>query len=202
MRTIGWGVDRDVGTPRRRGPGRWQRLGILVVCLDLVVVGMVVGQLGVGTGRGVAFAAGGSDVDPIGYLGATLDTTGCQSAALNVGEGLFVICEDWSAITSPGGTTWVVSLYAAGNPVIGEYNGALPQALYWHETCTAPPRLSTCTPRSATGPWSCSSTTPTGSSGSTPAWSADRAADGFDRPLRATYPTQIVSYRAGESRGE
>jgi hypothetical protein len=136
MRTIGWGVDRDVGTPRRRGPGRWQRLGILVVCLDLVVVGMVVGQLGVGTGRGVAFAAGGSDVDPIGYLGATLDTTGCQSAALNVGEGLFVICEDWSAITSPGGTTWVVSLYAAGNPVIGEYNGALPQALYWHETIT------------------------------------------------------------------
>jgi hypothetical protein len=119
---------------RRRGP--WQRLGIILVCIDLLVVGVVAASLGGGSGRGIAFAAGGNDVDPVSYLGSTFDHTGCQSAALSIGKGEFVVCEDWSAITNGDSTAKVVSLYAAGNPVIDEYTGSLPQSLHWRETIT------------------------------------------------------------------
>jgi hypothetical protein len=119
---------------RRRGP--WQRLGIILVCIDLLVVGVVAASLGGGSGRGIAFAAGGNDVDPVAYLGSTFDHTGCQSAALSIGKGEFVVCEDWSAITNGDSTAKVVSLYAAGNPVIDEYTGSLPQSLHWRETIT------------------------------------------------------------------
>jgi hypothetical protein len=119
---------------RRRGP--WQRLGVILVCIDLLVVGMVAANLGGGSGRGIAFAVGGSDVDPVSYLGSTFDHTGCQGAALSIGTGEFVVCEDWSAITNGDGTAKVVSLYAAGNPVIDEYAGSLPQSLHWQDTIT------------------------------------------------------------------
>jgi hypothetical protein len=118
----------------RRGP--WQRLGVILVCIDLLVVGMVAANLGGGSGRGIAFAVGGSDVDPVSYLGSTFDHTGCQGAALSIGTGEFVVCEDWSAITNGDGTAKVVSLYAAGNPVIDEYAGSLPQSLHWQDTIT------------------------------------------------------------------
>ncbi len=104
---------------RRRGP--WQRMGVIVVCIDLLIVGMVAANLGGGSGRGIAFAVGGSDVDPVAYLGSTFDHSGCQSAALSIGKGEFVVCEDWTAITNGDSTAKVVSLYAAGNPVIDEY---------------------------------------------------------------------------------
>jgi len=117
---------------RRRGP--WQRLGVIVVCIDLLIVGTVAANLGGGSGRGIAFAMGGSDVDPVSYLGSTFDHTGCQSAALAIGKGEFVVCDDWSAITNGDSTAKVVSLYAAGNPVIDEYTSPLPQSLRWRQT--------------------------------------------------------------------
>ena len=42
---------------RRRGP--WQRLGVIFVCLDLLIVGMVATGLDGDSGRGIAFAQGG-----------------------------------------------------------------------------------------------------------------------------------------------
>ncbi len=117
---------------RRREP--WQRLGVILVCIDLLIVGMVAANLGGGSGRGIVFAVGGSDVDPVSYLGSTFDHSGCQSADLAIGKGEFVICEDWSAVTNGDATAKVVSLYAAGNPVIDEYTGPLPQSLRWGQT--------------------------------------------------------------------
>lgn len=118
----------------RRGP--WQRLGVIIVCIDLLIVGMVATNLNGGTGRGIAFALDGNDVNPVSYLGSTFDHAGCQSAALSVGKGEFVVCENWSAITNGDSTAKVVSLYAAGNPVIDEYTGSLPESLHWRETIT------------------------------------------------------------------
>lgn len=119
---------------RRRGP--WQRLGVILVCIDLLVIGAVATSLGGGSGSGIAFALGGSDVNPVSYLGSTFDHTGCQSAALSIGKGEFVVCDDWTAITNGDSTAKVVSLYAAGNPVIDEYTGPLPQSLHWGQTIT------------------------------------------------------------------
>ncbi len=47
-----------------------------------------------------------------------------------------MVCEDWTAITNGDSTAKVVSLYAAGNPVIDEYTGPLPQSLHWGQTIT------------------------------------------------------------------
>lgn len=141
MKRIGRSTDRGARAPGTRGSGRWRRLGILVVCLDLVLVGTFAGQLGDAAGRsrtlGIVLAGGGSDVDPLDYLGAIPDLTACKSAALKVGEGRFVMCDDWSGIASRTGTVRVVSLYAAGNAVIEGYEGSLPQALSWRETIGA-----------------------------------------------------------------
>ena len=71
---------RGTRSLRRRGP--WQRLGVILVCIDLLVIGRVATSLGGGSGGGIAFALGGNDVDPVSYLGSTFDHTGCQSAAL------------------------------------------------------------------------------------------------------------------------
>jgi hypothetical protein len=120
----------------RRGPSRWQRLGILVLCLDVAIVAMAAGRICGDIDPGVVFAAGGSDVNPVSYLGTKLDQPGCTTHALSVGEGMFVICEDWTAVTTRGGKAQVVSLYAAGNPVVEEYEGTLPEALHWGETMT------------------------------------------------------------------
>jgi hypothetical protein len=111
----------------------WRRVGVLVLVLDLAVTGAVVAHLGGAANLARAVTGG---VDPIEYLGSTFNPAGCVSAPLSVGEDLFVVCGDWSAVTSPGGTTEVVSLYADGNPVIAEYGGALPRALAWHESIT------------------------------------------------------------------
>ena len=123
---------RGTAPLRRRGPR--QRLVVILVCIDLLVVGIVATDLGGGSSRGIAFAQGGSDVNPVSYIGSTFDHTGCQSAALSIGKGEFVVCEDWSAITNGDRTAKVVSLYAAGNPVIDEYTGPLPQSLHWGQT--------------------------------------------------------------------
>ena len=104
---------------RRRGP--WQRLGVIFVCLDLLIVGTIATGLDGDSGRGIAFAQGGSDVNPVSFIGSTFDHTGCQTAALSIGKGEFVVCDDWTAITNGDGTAKVVSLYAAGDPMI---NGA------------------------------------------------------------------------------
>jgi len=119
---------------RRRGP--WQRLGVIFVCLDLLIVGMIATGLDGDSGRGIAFAQGGSDVNPVSFIGSTFDHTGCQTAALSIGKGEFVVCDDWTAITNGDSTAKVVSLYAAGNPVIDEYTGPLPQSLHWRQTIT------------------------------------------------------------------
>jgi hypothetical protein len=119
---------------RRRGP--WQRLGVIFVCLDLLIVGTIATGLDGDSGRGIAFAQGGSDVNPVSFIGSTFDHTGCQTAALSIGKGEFVVCDDWTAITNGDSTAKVVSLYASGNPVIDEYTGPLPQALHWGQTIT------------------------------------------------------------------
>ena len=78
----------------------------------------------------------GSDANPVSFIGSTFDHTGCQTAALSIGKGEFVVCDDWTAITNGDSTAKVVSLYAAGNPVIDEYTGPLPQSLHWGQTIT------------------------------------------------------------------
>ena len=123
-------------TSPRTGLSRWQRLGILVLCLDVAIVAMAAGRICGDIDPGVVFAAGGSDVNPVTYLGTRLDQPTCSYHALSVGEGIFVICEDWTAVTTRRGMTQVVSLYAAGNPVVAEYEGALPEALHWGESMT------------------------------------------------------------------
>jgi hypothetical protein len=128
-------IGAPAAAPRRR-LSRWQRLGILVLCLDVAIVAMAAGRICGDIDPGVVFAAGGSDVNPISYLGTTLDQPTCKTHALSVGEGIFVICDDWTAITTKGGTAQVVSLYAAGNPVVDEYQGALPEALHWRDSLT------------------------------------------------------------------
>ena len=120
----------------RKGLGRWQRLGILVLCLDVAIVAMAAGRICGNIDPGIVFAAGGSDVNPVTYLGTELGQPGCTTHALSIGEGMFVICEDWTAITTRRGMTQVVSLYGAGNPVVSEYEGALPEALHWGESMT------------------------------------------------------------------
>ena len=121
----------------RKGLSRLQRLGILVLCLGVAIVAMAAGRICGTIDPGIAFAAGGSDVNPVTYLGTKLDQPGCTSHALSIGEGMFVICEDWTAVTTRRGMTQVVSLYAAGNPVVDEYQGALPEALHWGDSMTA-----------------------------------------------------------------
>ena len=123
-------------TAPRKGLTRWQRLGILVLCLDVAIVAMAAGRICGDINPGIVFAAGGSDVNPVTYLGRELDESGCTSHALSIGEGMFVICEDWTAVTTRRGVTQVVSMYAAGNPVVEEYQGALPETLHWGESMT------------------------------------------------------------------
>ena len=120
----------------RKGLSRLQRLGILVLCLDVAIVAMAAGRSCGTIDPGIVFAAGGSDVNPVTYLGTTLDQPGCTTHALSIGEGMFVICDDWTAVTTRQGMTQVVSLYAAGNPVVAEYEGALPEALHWGQSLT------------------------------------------------------------------
>lgn len=126
-------VEQVGGVSRRRAAGPWRRLGLVAACLSLAICS----QVGGAAGPGVAFAAGGSDLDPVSRLGTVLDGSGCPSAAVQVGEGRFVVCPEFSAVTTPDGIARVITLVAAGNPVIAEYQGTLPQGLAWGQTIDA-----------------------------------------------------------------
>ena len=111
--------------------GRWRRLAALVVVLDLLTVTGLAADGGVGTPT--AWAADGG-VDPISRLGTAVGgADACPTVPLADGEGDFVMCDDWSAVTTDG-SVQVVSVYGDGNPVIDAYAGPLPQSLRWGET--------------------------------------------------------------------
>jgi hypothetical protein len=113
--------------------GRWRQLAVVLACIELVVAGTVFGHLGGGAGARFASAASGG-ADPVSRLGSTLDQSGCQSVRLAIGKGFFVVCDDYTANTAVDGTVRVVSLYAAGNPVVEEYKGPLPRSLKWGDS--------------------------------------------------------------------
>jgi hypothetical protein len=110
-----------------------QRLAAVILAVTLAISGMVLAHLG---GAATFVRAGAGGVDPLSYLGSTLNRSGCVSAPLGVGDGMYVGCEDWSAITSPAGAAMVVSVFADGNSAIAPYTGTLPKSLRWHETVT------------------------------------------------------------------
>jgi hypothetical protein len=114
------------------GSGRWRRAAILLVCLNVMVAASIAAWLGGGIARGVVLAAG--DPDPVASLGTLLDTDGCHSAPLSIGEGLFVACPDFSAVTTPAGIAQVISLYDEGSTVMARFGRPLPQGLAWHST--------------------------------------------------------------------
>jgi len=120
--------DGSVDVPRNR-----QRLAAVILALTLAFTGMVLVHLG---GTSSVARAGAGGVDPVSYLGSTFNRSGCVSAPLSVGDGMYVGCQDWSAITSPAGAALVVSVFADGNSAIAPYTGVLPKGLRWHETVT------------------------------------------------------------------
>ncbi|MHB8891258.1 MAG: hypothetical protein ACYC65_04355 [Candidatus Limnocylindrales bacterium] len=125
-------AERTVHPPPGRLSRHWLLLGAIIVCVDLLVAGGVLGRLGVRVDQGVAFGANGAD-NPVLHLGSTFDRSGCHTAPLAIGDGYRVICDDWGAITSLDYTTQVVSLYADGIDGFDEYTGPMPQSLRWHQ---------------------------------------------------------------------
>jgi hypothetical protein len=113
-----------------RGTPIWRRMAIAVAVLNLVVASALVLHVGAGSTAGFLLAADGSR-DPVPLLGTKLDTTDCITATRSVGKGFVAFCPDFSAVASPGGIAEVISLYSAGNTVIGEYTGPLPLGLHW-----------------------------------------------------------------------
>ncbi len=115
---------------RRPPPDRRRWLSIVVAGISLVAFGAAWMHVGGGTGTRIIAAANGG-IDPLSYLAAEFDETGCVRTPLAVGDGFFVICENFTANTSRSGVARVVSLYGPGNPVLEEYTGALPRSLTW-----------------------------------------------------------------------
>ena len=111
-------------------------MGVIVICIDLLIVGMVAANLGGDPAGDRICRRRRATSTRWPTSGPRSTTAGCQSAALSIGKGEFVVCEDWTAITNGDSTAKVVSLYAAGNPVIDEYSGPLPQSLHWGQTIT------------------------------------------------------------------
>lgn len=144
MKTV---VELPTPRPRGRRPRPWLLLGAIVLGIDLLVVGGILGQLGIRIDPGVALGAATAE-NPIPCLGSTVDRTGCETVPLAVGEGYRVICANWSAVTTLDYIARVVSVYA-GTSVFGAYEGPMPQGLRWHEriqevtTALGDPRLIT-----------------------------------------------------------
>ncbi len=118
---------------RRPPPGRLRWLGIATAGIALVAFGAAWMHVGGGAGARIISAANGG-IDPLSYLGSELDVTGCARTPLTVGDGFFVVCEDFTANTSRTGVARVVSVYGPENPVLTEYAGTLPQSLHWGAT--------------------------------------------------------------------
>jgi hypothetical protein len=114
-------MDPQAVTSRCTGAGRRIVLGILTLTL-LAGAGLVMHQ-----DRGSALAGKPS---PVAALGRPADTTGCQSAPLEIGRGTALFCADHSAVIVDD-TVQVVSLYGPDSPVIGSYEGALPGGVRW-----------------------------------------------------------------------
>jgi hypothetical protein len=116
-----------------RGGGErppFRRVAIVAV-LDLVILVGLVGHLTRGN------AAGSSDVaphGPVALLGTTLHQASCPTAPQARGDGMTVVCADWTAVTTADGVVEVVSLYGPGNAVVDAYRGELPDGLVWGQT--------------------------------------------------------------------
>lgn len=121
---------------RRHGTITNRRGALATGILDLVVVAFVAAHLAGGAAVGASDPAGGI-TDPVGLLGTRLGPTACPSVPLAVGEGINVICPDWTAVTSLDGTLLVVSLYGPGNSVVNAWAGPLPQGLTWGDDLSA-----------------------------------------------------------------
>jgi hypothetical protein len=132
MKTV---VELSTAPPRARRSRPWLLLGAIVLGIDLLVVGGVLGQFGIRFDTGAVFGANGIE-NPVLYLGSTFDRAECQTVPLSIGAGYTVFCDDWSAITSVDYSAQVVSLYAAGNGVVDQYTGPMPRSLRWHEGVT------------------------------------------------------------------
>jgi hypothetical protein len=132
MKTV---VGLSTPPPRARRPRPWLLLGAIVVGIDILVGGGILGRLGFRFDPGAVLAANGAE-NPVLYLGSTIDRADCRAVPLSIGAGYSVFCDNWSAITSLDNTAQVVSLYAAGNAVVNEYAGPMPRSLRWHEALT------------------------------------------------------------------
>jgi len=119
----------------RGGIGRLGRLAVVVVLLDLAIVSGVATHLAGGRAEGALLGATATD-DPVTLLGTRLGETGCPKAPLAVGEGLTVVCPDWTAIVSDGGRVQVISLYGPGDGTVDTYRAVLPQGLHWGDSLT------------------------------------------------------------------
>lgn len=123
-----------VSLHRSRSPSIRQ-IAVGFAVLDLaIVVGLGFLLLG-GPAIGTALTANGG-TDPVKLLGTDLGETTCPSAPLAVGDGMTVICPDWSAVTTSDGVVKVVSLYGPGNSTIDQYRGGLPMGLAWGTSLT------------------------------------------------------------------
>ena len=118
---------------RARRSRPWLLLGAIFLGIDLLVAGGVLGGLGIRFDAGTAFAANAAD-NPVLLLGSTFDQSACRTVPLAIGAGDSVFCDHWSATTTVDGKAEVVSLYAAGNDVVDEFTGPMPQSLHWGQT--------------------------------------------------------------------
>jgi hypothetical protein len=123
---------RPIPPPRAQLNRAWLLLGATLLGIDLLVAGGLHGGPVVRFDPGVVFAANPAE-NPILFLGSTFDRSGCQTVPLVIGTGFSVYCEHWSATTAIDHSAQVVSLYAAGNPVVDEYTGPMPESLRWQE---------------------------------------------------------------------
>ena len=122
---------RNVDSRLGRRSRRWLRLGAILVGIDLLAVGVILGDLDIHIDPRIALGVDARE-NPVSCLGSTMDRTGCETVPLAIGDGYRVICPNFSAITTLDYTVQVVSVYA-GTSVFDEYTGPMPQALRWHQ---------------------------------------------------------------------
>jgi hypothetical protein len=122
---------RGLAPPERRSR-HWRLLVAILVGIDLLIAGVTFGDPGARIDGGIVFAADSAE-NPVLALGSAFDRSGCQSVPLVIGSGLNVYCAHWSATTTVDDIAQVVSLYAAGNQVVDEYTGPMPESLRWQE---------------------------------------------------------------------
>lgn len=122
---------QNVNASLRRRSRRWLMLGAILVGIDFLAVGVVLGGFDLRFDPRVALGVDSAS-NPLSCLGSAMDQTGCEAVPLAIGDGYRVICTNFSAITTLDDAVQVVSIYA-GTSVFDEYTGPMPEALRWHQ---------------------------------------------------------------------